>query len=204
MHYFALAIVPAEGDLDELLAETLAPFDENREDIRAFDGPVSWDWYQIGGRYTGRLGTYVPKKDPRNWEECFLCHGTGNRNDALGQRTSAANPDYGCNGCDQYREITGKPGTAVKWPTNWIKDPATTGDVVDGLAFAAQLADLEDTKLPYTIFTHGSESVTVKERWTGETFEPTGADFRATLATILAGRLKAGIRNRVVVVDYHC
>jgi hypothetical protein len=89
----------------------------------------------------------------------------------------------------------------VKWPTQWVNDE---GDVQDALSFAARLAELPDGALPYTIVTHASESATVRERWTGETFVDTGADFRATLATILSARMEAGLKDRVVVVDYHC
>jgi hypothetical protein len=202
MHYYALAIVPAEGDLNELLDETLAPYSEHREDVDIDKIPLSWDWYQVGGRFSGRLGDYDPQHDPRNWEDCDLCKETpGLRNDRLGKEHREANPDYGCNGCDQYRKITGKPGVRVKWPTEWAGNP---GDVQDGLAVTARLAELPDSALPFAIITHGSESVTVRKRWTGEDFVETGADFRATLGTILSARTQAGIRDRVVVIDYHC
>lgn len=52
-----------------------------------------WDWWGIGGRWTGFLDpTYDPTKDPRNIETCWLCKGTGTRTDM-----TVAN---GCNGCD--------------------------------------------------------------------------------------------------------
>lgn len=201
MHYYALAIVPADGDLDELLDETMAPFDENGE-VFDYDAlPFSWDWYQVGGRYSGRLDDSDPGRDPRNWETCFICEGTGVRNDELGRQTRERDPGYTCNGCGGDREITGQPGVRVSWPTRWVR---SEGDVQDALSIAARLAELPDEALPYTIVTHGSESVTVRERWTGETFEDTGADFRATLATILSARMTAGLKDRVVVVDYHC
>lgn len=40
-----------------------------------------WDWWVIGGRYTGRMGTYDPEKDPHNYEPCIYCGGTGTRSD---------------------------------------------------------------------------------------------------------------------------
>lgn len=142
-----------------------------------------------------------PQQDPRNWEPCRLCEGTGLRNDELGLELRERDPEYTCNGCGQARAITGTPGVALKWPTQWVR---SEGDVQDALSVAARLAELPDEALPYTIVTHGSESVTIRERWTGETFEDTGADFRATLATILSARMAAGLKDRVVVVDYHC
>jgi hypothetical protein len=71
-----------------------------------------WDWWMIGGRWTGALSDYDPEKDPDNMERCPLCQGTGKRNDTLGRETRAKDPAYTCNGCD------GK-GMRLKWPTEW-------------------------------------------------------------------------------------
>lgn len=71
-----------------------------------------WDWYAIGGRWTGWLSGYDPQKDPRNLETCFLCHGSGVRRDKLGieagqtkkKITAKGHPRFGqigwCNGCE--------------------------------------------------------------------------------------------------------
>jgi len=59
-----------------------------------------WDWYVIGGRFTGWLSDYNPRDDPRNWEPCGICNGTGLRPNGLqdfGQEWVVAN--NGCNGC---------------------------------------------------------------------------------------------------------
>jgi hypothetical protein len=72
-----------------------------------------WDWYAVGGRWTGILGNYDPIKDPGNYETCWLCEGTGKRNDALGKDMRKLNPKYTCNGCDG----TGKKlKSESKWP----------------------------------------------------------------------------------------
>jgi len=63
-----------------------------------------WDWWAIGGRWTGYISGYDPSKDPDNIETCDLCGGTG-------MRTDMEIPN-GCNGCD------GK-GQSLKWPTQW-------------------------------------------------------------------------------------
>jgi hypothetical protein len=43
-----------------------------------------WDWWQIGGRWTGTFADgYNPSEDPNNIEVCSLCEGTGQRTDAI-------------------------------------------------------------------------------------------------------------------------
>lgn len=75
---------------------------------------AKWDWWQIGGRWSGMLEVgYDPKTDPANMENCFLCGGTGQRDDDIGKAQRAIDPNYMCNGCD------GK-GVRSKWPTGWV------------------------------------------------------------------------------------
>ena len=77
-----------------------------------------WDWWQIGGRWTGAYAHgYDPAKDPRNIEECNLCGGTGRRDDKIAKEHRLTDPSYTCNGCD------GK-GVSVKWPTQWARVPS--------------------------------------------------------------------------------
>lgn len=72
-----------------------------------------WDWYVIGGRWTGKLSGYDPHEDSANVETCKICSGTGKRMDSLGIKAREENPDYTCNGCE------GK-GDCYKWPTEWV------------------------------------------------------------------------------------
>jgi hypothetical protein len=59
-----------------------------------------WDWWAVGGRWAGVLDPeYDASADPRNFSTCWLCYGTGERDDELGRRARAADPSYGCNGC---------------------------------------------------------------------------------------------------------
>lgn len=108
MHYSVLVLIP-EADLpvEDMVAAMLAPFNKNQHE----EG--HWDWYQIGGRWTGRLSGYDPQADPDNIETCHLCNGTGER---PGGREQFGDEWYewchGCNGCQ------GK-GTAIKWPNQW-------------------------------------------------------------------------------------
>jgi len=105
MHYSNLVIVKREEhfDLDAAVEAAMGPHEN--------DGGF-WDFYQIGGRWTGAFDGYDPEKDPANIKVCALCAGSGTRTDM-----TVAN---GCNGCNG----TGK---AVEWPTQWKRHD---GDVI--------------------------------------------------------------------------
>ena len=70
------AIVEVDG-LETALEWQMEPFSENRDDGGWFADGTRWDWYQIGGRYTGNLDGYDPYADPANepgeiWDEQFV------------------------------------------------------------------------------------------------------------------------------------
>lgn len=79
---------------------------------------VEYDWYQIGGRYTGTFDGYDPEADPNNKEVCSLCKGTGKRTDM-----EVVN---GCNGCSST-------GISIKWPTQWGFHDGDVVSVADAL-----------------------------------------------------------------------
>lgn len=98
MHYFVLGILE-DGKL------SLAEIEERVEAMMApYGNGIHWDWYQIGGRWTGTFDGYNPNKDPKNIHTCEWCKGTGKRTDMV--------VENGCNGC-------GGTGKAVKWPSDW-------------------------------------------------------------------------------------
>lgn len=109
-HYLAVVLVPRDTtDIEEAVTELLAPYDEGDPD----NGDTKWDWWQIGGRWTGTFDPrYNPRTDPANMETCWLCKGTGMRNDRGGEELRAENSQFTCNGC----EGTGK---SLRWPTSW-------------------------------------------------------------------------------------
>ena len=109
MHYSNLVIIEKTDDVEAAVKNAMGA----HEDAGGF-----WDWYQIGGRWTGALDGYDPDKDERNVEECEWCHGTGVRRDVVGVANGMAQKQW-CNGCD------GK-GKKVKWPTQWAAHP---GDI---------------------------------------------------------------------------
>ena len=131
-------VIQAEKELDgtwkELISERFRLEEEYSKSHPLFDKPdqkceecngtgfysstynplSKWDWYSIGGRWSGALKAgYDPAADPRNQERCFLCNGTGKRDDDLGKQTRKNNPEYTCNGC-------GGSGLRTMWPTQWV------------------------------------------------------------------------------------
>lgn len=80
-----------------------------------------WDWWVIGGRWSnffGGEGEYDPWEDPRNWERCFVCRGTGIRDDQLGIEKRQDDPEWKCNGC---QADPGPPGMSLKHPPDWVQ-----------------------------------------------------------------------------------
>lgn len=191
MHYYALVVIPADGDLTERVAEAMEPVREDDDTMGL------WDWYQIGGRYTGRLSGYDAFSDPDNRERCFLCGGTGKRMDEIGVQHRLANPGYTCNGCDGA-------GRRIKHASQFAPHD---GDVVPADEFLTRLPEMDDELMPYAVIVHGSEvPAYVREAWNGDTFveQHDKASMRRVLAQNLTARRDAGLKDLVVVVDYHC
>jgi hypothetical protein len=83
-------IRPRVNMVEELSREFLmdAEPDPNCEECKGtgsytstYNPKAKWDWYQIGGRWTGVLDNYNPEKDPKNQEPCPYCKTTGIRTD---------------------------------------------------------------------------------------------------------------------------
>lgn len=110
MHYAILVLIPGAAETKTAVDTAMAPFSEHTDPDHG-----RWDWFQIGGRWSGRLSGYDPEKDARNIERCDLCEGTGTRRDAIGLAQGMVDRAW-CNGCD------GK-GQRVKWPTQWAAHP---------------------------------------------------------------------------------
>lgn len=135
-HFSTLVIV--EGPVtretaQDRVAPLLAPYDENGHWFK--DGS-KWDWWQIGGRWTGALSGYDPEADPLNIEICDLCNGSGTRNDKIAKQLRSTNPSFTCNGC------RGKGERGV-WPTRRHEHD---GDVM-------RVADIRSDFTPFAIVT---------------------------------------------------
>lgn len=97
MTHFATLVLTTGGGDDEV-ERLLAPYDEAGE---WFADGSRWDWWVVGGRYTGLLTPdYNPTDDPLNVERCDLCMGTGERPGGR-ERFGSEWFDWckGCNGC---------------------------------------------------------------------------------------------------------
>lgn len=194
MHYYAMvALPPGTTNIEEEVARAMEPHEEwskegpnYEEDDDDYESGGFWDWWQIGGRWTGVLAEdYNPETDPDNLEFCDICKGTGLRMDAAGVELRATQPDYTCNGCNGL-------GMAVKWPTQWKAVPSDIVRLGDYRAVIAQ-------HRPHTLV--AAERAVHSENYVpdapqGEKFVPT-SDVEELLASLSDDCI-------VVVVDYHC
>jgi hypothetical protein len=54
MHYHLEIVLPPVDDIEKAIAEILEPFNKNSEDEDGYRNPHAfWDWYVIGGRWSG-------------------------------------------------------------------------------------------------------------------------------------------------------
>ena len=102
MTHFATLVLVGErldySEAEDAAGALLAPYAEDDEWFR--EGS-RWDWWVIGGRWTGALDPeYDPFTDLRNTEVCDLCSGTGIRPDGLERFGEEwVRQVNGCNGC---------------------------------------------------------------------------------------------------------
>lgn len=73
MHYLTVAIMPdgvtSYTKAKEIVAGILEPHRERDGEGPDDDFVGVWDWYQVGGRWTGKYSEYDPEDDPRNADE---------------------------------------------------------------------------------------------------------------------------------------
>jgi hypothetical protein len=150
-----------------------------------------WDWFQIGGRWTGTLsdGQYDPRDDPDNTELCSVCGGTGLRVDIIGLKARAEDPEYCCNGCDGE-------GHALKWPTDW-SDHA--GDITTGHHFM-YLIRQDAARIPYAIITPDGKWTSKESGAYGGVFSKEDKEWNKEARTLIENHANGTI---AVVVDCH-
>jgi len=194
-HFPVLVLVDddvARETAEAAVAPLLAPYNENDE---WFAEGSRWDWWMIGGRWTGSISPepYEPGEDPENFETCWLCQGTGLRPDW--ELFEAESPGWrewsgGCNGC------RGK-GWETVWPTRW---KPYDGDVQPVASLAADF-------VPMAIVTpDGRWHEQARMGWFGMTTEDEGGNgekpealWRATYKALLEQHPEA----TAVLVDCH-
>lgn len=129
-------------------------FERDGRWYRKTNSNAKWDWWTVGGRWTGFLTPkYDPADDPNNYEICFLCEGTGQRNDEIVQGK--------CNGCNgtgkalkhapKFRRVV---GDQVQWkdvPIEALRDDAEekalkTYDLVNSIAAGRKWPDWNEIR----------------------------------------------------------
>lgn len=152
-----------------------------------------WDWWQIGGRWSGVWTGYEPTEDPANKETCWLCHGTGLRDDEGARKLRETNPDYMCNGCDGTKEM-------VKFQSHWARhegDAVTVDAFLESLAAFGPEGDGEpEFRTPHTLIAPGLWLE--RETFRGGEFHQ-DENWNENLAEALEP-YRGGV---LVVVDYH-
>lgn len=101
MSHFAVAVLVEEPVTRDSAEEAVRPLLEPyRESDEWFGDGTRWDWWVIGGRWSGVLDGFDPGDEIENWEVCWLCDGTGVRpggRERFGDRWFR--DCNGCNGC---------------------------------------------------------------------------------------------------------
>jgi len=145
MHYSNLVIIRRDDEesLDAAVETAMGP----HEDRGGF-----WDWFQIGGRWSGVLDGYDPQADPQNQRLCEYCE-NGITTQAVADRFPAYKDHVGKT-CIQCK---GK-GFRPAWPTEWKQHP---GDVMP----LDKLTDEQYEKF-YRIVDPEAQT------WGGERYEP--------------------------------
>jgi hypothetical protein len=171
MHYHAEVLIKDLVNIEDSIEKAMEPFKETwkEEEISGF-----WDWWQIGGRWTGIKSGYKPSEDPRNIEECPYCNGTGTRTDMV--------VENGCNACH------GK-GKKVKWPTEWVE---YQGDV-------CHVNEVKEDLTCHTMIL--GEKALLEDEWNGETWVDGKLKGRKVKDILKEYGITEGY---LVTVDYHC
>lgn len=217
MHFSVIVVIPPgyTGEIGDFVDKAMEPYNENAyETTWVPDDDMDeggywtndrsfWDWYQIGGRWAGHFArdSYDPHKDPRNWERCDICEGSGQRG-LPGSRFEHEGPSVldgepFCNSCTPSFKDTQRTGWRVKWPTEWVSD---TGNV-------ARLGDVreyvEGEGRPYYLVHEGvSKAERVNPDWNGKWGEE-GNDYFIPTGEVEEALKKLSDDCTLVIVDCH-
>ena len=188
MHYHAEVLIRRPDNIEEQVSHIMTPYQEDHDED---EGSVAgfWDWWQIGGRYTGEHDPdYDATIDPSHIKVCSICGGTGDRPDWVyyedGVRKFKDSWAETCNGCNSCQG-TGKTTT---WPTEWKpheKDILSVSKIPEELTcYSLVLPDMD---------------VLHTKAWNGNDFIETEFDGKVK-AALEKYNIKEGY---LVTVDYH-
>lgn len=99
MSHAAVIVAPSLEQINRMGTENAVAWEmEPFQEESWFEDGSRWDWYQVGGRFTGLLTGYDPYTDPANQETCEICAGSGIR--PGGKEQFGEEWFKGCNGCN--------------------------------------------------------------------------------------------------------
>lgn len=178
----ALVLIPKTAkDVGRALKSAMAPFRRDK-----------WDCWMVGGEWSGLLtGGYDPRKNPKNYETCELCDGTGIRTKPFAPfpglperlRVSRKVPCK-CNGC-------AGTGRSLKDSHGWAHFP---GDIQP-----ANLVSPRVSRRLYSILTLGGEWHDCERARTNAHGFVRNRNFAKRVAAVLRESDDA----LAVVVEYH-
>lgn len=189
MHYHAEVFVPTKKNYQNVVAEIMAPHYEKWSDNDEESREGFWDWYVIGGRWSGRhtiLDLYLKYGDEaynamlQEFKERFGWWEGGP--ERITRETRKA----------QFEEVFHKhfPDANLHVPMPAWRDSYKQDGYPD------DICALEDIPIPlfscYTLIL--PSGVYHREEWTGDRFEEQKHDFPALLS---------GLTGYLVTVDYH-
>lgn len=73
---------------------------------------TKWDYWNLGGRWSGLLTGEDITENPENYEICYLCKGTGYRNDHIAQ-SFRKEELFSCNGCSGFGKRLKHPSSCI-------------------------------------------------------------------------------------------
>jgi hypothetical protein len=88
--HFSVLVMTRQG-LDGQIARQLDKFDENDPSCTN----PKWDWWVIGGGFSGMLDGYDPRTNPKNYKPCAYCEATGITTEAVAEKHPAYKPHVG-------------------------------------------------------------------------------------------------------------
>ncbi len=173
---------PTEEEIHAQVSRALDPFSEEKSD----DG--KWDWWCVGGRWSGSLAGLDPQKDPDNFERCFLCGGTGTR--PGGREQFGEEWVRGCGGCNGCH---GR-GRSLKFPSHF----KNVGNVVP---LSELMPRFEEKLCPFAVLTPAGEWIERGKMgwWAMVSGEKNRAEWTEEVRTVY-GRFPESV---AVLVDCH-